>query len=366
MTLTQRVREQVWGRRGLAGWVGWLALRPAASLFGVGVGMRNLAYRIGLLQVKQASLPVVSIGNLSVGGTGKTPLTLWLADALTRRGRRPAILLRGYGGRGDGVTVVSEGNGPRTDVETAGDEAVMLARRFRGVVMTAPRRIDGARRAADLGCDVILLDDGFQHRALARDFDLVLVGSERGALLPAGPNRERPSALRRADAIVLVAPDGSAPTPELPPSAAGKPVFRAHVAARVLVTSDAGVWCELPLTELAGRRVAAVAGIASPARFYSLLHQWEAQLEEIVEYPDHHAYTRVDWREINRRTRNVDLIVTTEKDLVKLEIFPFARGKLVALRIGAEIDRGEELVGMILARADAARASKGDEAHGDQ
>jgi len=351
MKLEQHVRETVWPRRGIAGWVGWLALRPMASLFGVGVGARNLAYRVGLMPVKHAPLPVVSVGNLTVGGIGKTPVTLWLAESLAARGQRPAILLRGYGGQARGVTVVSQGHGLEANVDAVGDEAVMLARRFGGVVLTARRRIEGAERAAQLGCNVLLLDDGFQHRALARDFDIVLINSVRGPLLPAGPNRERPSALRRADAIVVVEQSDESVPLTVPRSAANKPVFRAQFGARCLVTPDAGRWQELSLSELTGRRVAAVAGIGSPDRFYALIHQWEAQLEEIVEYPDHHAYTRADWQEVARRTRNVDLVVTTEKDLVKLDAFPFARGKLVALRIAAEIERGDDLLQMILTRA---------------
>jgi tetraacyldisaccharide 4'-kinase len=363
VTLSQRVRDTVWSRRGVRGWVGWLALRPLASVFGALVSARGLAYRLGVLPVKRAPLPVVSIGNLTVGGTGKTPFTLWLANALVQRGSRPAILLRGYRGHADGATIVSKGAGLLASVEEVGDEAVMLARRFPGVVLTSRLRIDGARRAAELGCDILLLDDGFQHRALARDFDIVLVTDLGGPLLPAGPNREHPSALRRADAIVVVGTDSD--LPRLPRSAADKPVFRARFVPHGLVAYDAGQWQPLPLSELAGRRVAAVAGIAAPERFYALVHQWEAQLEEIVEYPDHHRYTRSDWQEIARRTRNVDLIVTTEKDLVKLEIFPFARGKLVALRIGAEIGGGEELLEMIMARVGRASLPEGG-LHGHQ
>ena len=365
MSVATRVRESVWPRRGLSGWMGGLALRPVASVFGVGVGARNLAYRVGILRARHAPLPVISIGNLTVGGTGKTPMTLWLADALAQRGRRPAILLRGYKGQAAGVTVVSEGAGPLVDVKTAGDEAIMLARRFSGAVLTARRRLAGAERAAQLGCDVLLLDDGFQHRALARDFDMVLVHEVRGALLPAGPNRERPSALRRADAIVAVAGDDTGATRSLPTSAANKPVFHTRFEPTVLVTCDAGHWRELPLAELAGRRVAAVAGIGSPDRFYQLLHQLEAHLEEIVEYPDHHFYSRADWQDIARRTRNLDLIVTTEKDLVKLEVFPFARNKLVALRIAAVVDRGAELVNLIVERISAPSETAGGP-HGDQ
>ncbi|MBI4515269.1 MAG: tetraacyldisaccharide 4'-kinase [Deltaproteobacteria bacterium] len=363
MSVRQRVRESVWPRRGLGGWAGYLALRPLAGLFGLGVGARNLAYRAGLLRVSRAPLPVVSVGNLTVGGTGKTPMTLWLAQALARRGWRPAILLRGYGGRADGVTLVSDGSGLQATVAEVGDEAVMLARRFAGVVLAARRRLDGARRAAELGCSILLLDDGFQHRALARDFDLVLVHDANGSLLPAGPNRERPSALRRAHAIAVAATERAGAA--LPRGAAGTPVFSVRFEATALVSSDGGVWRERPLAELTGRRVAAVAGIGSPERFYQLLHQWEALLEEIIEYPDHYAYSKADWQEISRRTRNMDLVITTEKDLVKLEVFPFARGKLVALRITAAIERGEELVDLIEARAGATGTAEGGR-HGNQ
>jgi tetraacyldisaccharide 4'-kinase len=297
---------------------------------------------------------VISVGNLSVGGTGKTPVTLWLARQLAWRGMRAAILLRGYSGRAGGVTVVSRGNGPEASVEAVGDEAVMLAKCFAGVVLTARRRIDGVAMAEELGCEVVVLDDGFQHRALARDFDLVLLSGRSAALLPAGPMRERASALRRADAVAIVLKNEGEPvrTPRV-----AKPLFIVHLVPTALVESDAGRWRELPIGFLSGRHIAAVAGVADPNSFYTALRLWEAQLEEIFEFPDHHLYSRPDWQRISRGARDLEMIVTTEKDLIKLEQFPFPRGKLVALRVTPQIDNAEALMDMVMQRAGLSRAA---------
>src|SRR5262249_40459287 len=120
---------------------------------------------------------------------------------------------------------------------------------------------------------------------------------------------------------------------------------------QMLVESDGGSWRELPLSLLSGARVAVVCGIAQPGPFYASVRQWEAQIEEVFEYPDHHRYTQADWQHIARGTRDTEFIVTTEKDLVKLEHFPFAKGKLVALRIAPEIDGGDALLRMVTERA---------------
>jgi tetraacyldisaccharide 4'-kinase len=361
------LRDVVWPRRGVAGWAGWLALQPASALFGMGVLLRNAAYDAGVLRAQRADLAVVSVGNLSVGGTGKTPMTLWLAQQLAAGGIKTGILLRGYGGRAQGTTLVSAGDGPLAEVRDAGDEAVMLARSFKGPVLTAARRIDGARRAAELGCRVIVLDDGFQHRALARDFDLVLLSGREGSLLPSGPMRENRGALRRADALALVSKVGSAGLPAIAVrGVAGKPLFAVRFEARALIEPDGGVWRERPLRELSQRRIAVIAGIADPRPFYLTLRQWEADIGEIFEFPDHHSYTATDWQRLSRATHDFDYVVTTEKDLVKLEHFPFARGKLLALRVSPHVDGGEQLVALIRARIAARlRAPSQEEPHAD-
>lgn len=344
-SLSHRVRETVWRRQGIGGWLGWLALQPAAGLFAAGVAARNLAYRVGILRSQRSRVPIISVGNLSVGGTGKTPMTLWLAQALQARGWECAIVLRGYSGSDREVTVVSRGHGPEVDVVRVGDEAVMLAKSFAGVVITARRRADGARVAAELGCNVVLLDDGFQHRALARDFDLVLLGRNHGTVLPAGPMRESWGALERADAVALVRKGelDAFPHDRIPTTI---PRFAARLLPHSLVETDGGRWTELPLTRLSGTRVALVSGIADPEPFYAAIREWDPQVVEIFEFPDHYLYTTEDWQRINR-TRDAELVVTTEKDLVKLERFPFARGKLVALRLQAEIEQPGDLLRMI-------------------
>ncbi len=345
MSSASYVRDRVWKRSDAKARLVGIALRPLSWLFGAGVGLRRAGYRIGLLRSREAAIPVVSVGNLTVGGTGKTPLTLWLARSLAERGYRPAIVSRGYGGSARGVTVVSEGAGPLVSAELGGDEPVMMARGFSGVVVTSAKRIDGVARAAELGCNVAVLDDGFQHRALARRCDLVLYDGQPGPLLPAGPYRERTSALERADAIILT---GDEPLAE---SVAGEtPCFRMTSRLGGLVESDAGGWRTRSVGDLAGKRVVAIAGIANPQRFYATLHQWDVVIEEVYEFADHHKYTRADWQEISRRGQECDLLVTTEKDLVKLAEFPFARGKLVALRIEPEIEDDESLLALVEAK----------------
>ncbi len=351
MSVAAHVRETVWLRRGLAGRLGYMVLRPLSELFGVAVGARNLAYRVGVLRAHRAPMPVVSVGNLVVGGVGKTPLTLWLSRALAARGLRVGILSRGYGGTVTGVTIVSRGGGPEVGPEQVGDEAVMLAKNFPGPVVTAPRRIAGAQAMADLGCELVVLDDGFQHRAIARVFDIVLVDGRRGPLLPAGPLRERPGALRRADAVVLIEDSETPAVVDVPSAATDKLICRMRLEPAALVEAVGGTWQERPLADLAGKHVVAVVGIARPEGFYALLRRWEAEISEVFEFPDHHRYSRTDWQHIARGSQRADLVVTTEKDLVKLAAFPFATGKLVALRIVPRVDPGEALVEAVLRRA---------------
>lgn len=341
MSVVRFVRDRAWKGSDRVARLAMCALFPLSWLFGIGVAVRDFAYWSRIARARRAAIPVVSVGNLTVGGTGKTPMALWLARQLTRRGARVALVSRGYGGSARGVTVVSTGEGPQVGPEVAGDEAVMLARAFPGVVITSPRRLDGVNRAAELGCEVAVLDDGFQHRALSRDFDLVLYDGTRGPLLPAGPLREGPRALRRADAVILT------PAAGVLDLAVAAPVFRVRNELTGLMESVGGQWQERTCGHLAGKRVVAVSGIGHPERFYALIRQWDAEIADVFEYEDHHVYTRADWQEISRRGQDCDLVVTTEKDLVKLEAFPFAVGKLMALRIEPRVEGGERLIAMI-------------------
>jgi len=179
-------------------------LAPLAAGYRAGVAVRNALYDRGWLASEHVAATVISVGNLSVGGTGKTPTALWLAQALRRRGRRVGLVARGYGKRTPGVVVVGDGQ-PLVDPADGGDEAVLLAIRSGLPVVTGERRAEAARAAiARFACDTIVLDDGFQHRALARDADLVVTSGDDlpARLLPAGPLREPVSALRRARLLI--------------------------------------------------------------------------------------------------------------------------------------------------------------------
>ena len=221
MSRAERWAELAWDRRGATGGVLRWTLAPAAAAFSAAVRVRALAYRLRLRRGRRLPAGVVSVGNLTVGGTGKTPTALWHAEGLSARGRRVAILSRGYGGSERGPLLVGPPEARPShlrgtdDWRRVGDETVLLARRFAGPVIVARRRFDAGELACrELGADTMVLDDGFQHLALQRDFDLVCVRSGScadPAVLPAGRFREPLSALRRADAVLLTKGQGDTP-----------------------------------------------------------------------------------------------------------------------------------------------------------
>jgi len=352
---------RAWRGEGVSGHLLRLLLLPGSVVFSAAVRLRALLYRLHLRPRAKLAAAVVSVGNLSVGGTGKTPTALWVAEGLSRRGYRVAILSRGYGGRARQATIVgspagapfSSGAPATLDWQSAGDESVLLARRFAGPVVVARRRAEAGRLACrEFGCDVLVLDDGFQHMRLRRDFDLVCLRAAEPAgyrTLPAGRLREPPSALKRSHAVLLTkSEDDEAVDACLTRRLAKLPVFRGELRAVGLVTPDRGGWRELPIGLLASRRALAVSGLADPQPFYRTLHEWGARAEDFLEFPDHHVYTLEDWKKIAARSRELESVVTTEKDLVKLEHFPFAKDKLVAVRVAMEVEEGERLIDLIV------------------
>ncbi len=319
-------------------------LVPASLAYGAVVRARNALYDAGWLDVAHVPARVLSVGNLTVGGTGKTPAALWLARALVARGRRVAIVARGYRKRRPGVVVVGVDGTPLVSADDGGDEAVLLARRFPGPVLTGERRADAAGAAcARFGVDTIVLDDGFQHRRLARDADLVLVSDDPAArrLLPAGARREPVTALRRARAALVVG-EGEAAWPPLPPAL---PRFVGRVRAEALVQALGETWREEPVAMLAEGPVVAVAGVARPERFVATLERSGAHVVERVLFPDHHAYDAADVAAIAARASQGTL-VTTEKDLVKLA-GRCGLDRLRALRITLDVEDGERLVDLL-------------------
>jgi tetraacyldisaccharide 4'-kinase len=341
----------VWKRQGICGSTAWVSLVPLSVVFSLLVRGRNFLYDRRFLPIKRLPLRVISVGNLSVGGAGKTPTVLWLASALIERGYQVGIIAQGYGGKNSGVTVVGEGHGVLATPAEVGDEAVMLARVFAGVVLAARDRAAAGRLAYErFNLQVVILDDAFQHRRLERDLDLLLFNLSQGAgngwVLPAGPLRE-PLDLARRTHFLLVMKGTLSDRQSLLVHVPGSAIFYGDLKPRTLVISRGGRWQEQPLAGLAGKRVLALSAIADPASFYRMLRGWGASVVEVLEFPDHHAYTVKDWQAIMAISRRTDLIVTTEKDLVKLERFPFAGGKLAALRVGVEVEEGERLLAQV-------------------
>lgn len=326
------------------GWQWWLL--PLSWLYRMIVILRRLAYRAGWLASDRLAVPVVVIGNLTVGGTGKTPLTIWLARQLSRRGIRAGILLRGHGGRHTAPQAVL----PDSDPTMTGDEAILLARQT-GVPVWCGRDRAATGRAmlashADL--QLILCDDGLQHLSLARDMEIVVIDGERGfgngRLLPAGPLREPATRLANVDAIVINQPlhTPSAPTlmPDFPamiPGVSTPPTWRMtlvpgqfHNLAHpdMLVNSD----------HFRGQPLHAVAGIGHPDRFFRQLAAHGLNVERHP-FPDHHPY----------QANELDFagnIIMTEKDAVKC--MHFATKHMWAWPVDAEVD--ERLVETLLTK----------------
>lgn len=351
----------VWGRKGISGKFLWLLLLPASFLYRVGVQIRNLMFAWGVLKSVRLPRPVVSVGNLTVGGTGKTPTCIWLAQELSKRGLRVGILSRGYRRHDSAPVVVNPSdngsiNSARDDeLFKSGDEPLMMARLYGQHVGVAKDRSEAARallNSADV--DVFILDDGFQHRRVRRDFDLLLLGHDSsGSLLPAGPFREPRRNLRRASGLLVTG--NTERWNALLPKKASTSLFAGSLEAIALIGFGSNRWKEFPLGLLCQRKILTVTGIAEPRGLYEVLHQWEGELIDTLEFPDHHFYTARDWQQINRMARLVDLIITTEKDIIKLIRFPFAKDKLLALRVAMTVENGAALVGSIVDKIEQAR-----------
>jgi tetraacyldisaccharide 4'-kinase len=312
----------------------WL-LRPLSWLYGAIVRVRRIAYRTGWLASERLPVPVVLVGNLTVGGTGKTPLVLRLVELLRAQGWNPAIITRGYGGRAEHwpqrVT-------PDSDPDRVGDEPVLLARRSGCVVVAGPDRVAAGRLAIELSDgDILVSDDGLQHYRLARDLEIVLIDGTRGFgnghCLPAGPLREPPTRLNSADLVLYKGGAG--------------PGHRMQLRHGELVNLHDPTQ-RRPLSDLSGQRVHAVAGIGYPEPFFRQLEAAGLVVERWP-YPDHHRYRAEDgdrWRGLP--------VVMTEKDAVKCAAF--AGADHWSLPVEAVLDPDFE--SHLLRKTDQLRASR--------
>ncbi len=312
------------------------ACLPAETLFRGAVVLRNRFYDRGVLSESGSDISVISIGNLAVGGTGKTPLASWLCDRLTKMGHHPAVVTRGYGA----------------------DEVLLYALRNPGVpVVVQKSKVRGVAQAALAGADVAVLDDGFQHRAAKRDVDIVLLAAEHGVtgpLLPRGRFREPLSGLSRAHAIVVTRKVATADealevgrlaVDMAPQAAVGQIHLREDVwsglGGEALARGHAGP----PTGDLL-----AVSGIAEPEGFHEMVRSKAMGVVECVAFPDHHPFSEKDVRRIVERAHGRP-IVTTEKDAVKLRIFSEDLPRTYVLRLRVAWDFGEDAVMELIRRA---------------
>ena len=324
-------------------------LQPFASGYGALLAARRRAYQAGWLRRESAGKPVVVVGNLTVGGTGKTPLTLWLARELGARGLEVGIVSRGYGRSGREPRRVKLGASWRE----VGDEPLILARRSGCRTMVGADRVAAARRLAADGVDIILADDGLQHLHLARDCEIVVIDGMRGfgngRLLPAGPLREPAVQLWGADAVVV---NGERQHPSLagalPPQGTLTMRLTPLEAERVDARAAA-----CPLEAFRGHPVHAVAGIGNPQRFFGTLRERGIELIEHA-FPDHHALTAADLAFADERP-----VLMTEKDAVKCSTFADARLWYVPVSAELVAADAEELLSRVLAKVRTAKDAGG-------
>jgi len=311
------------------------------------VSSRNHLYDRQILNSVRLARPVISVGNLTVGGTGKTPCVIALAKILADRGFRPAILSRGYGGKNqESVNIVSDGTIVKLSAEAAGDEPLLIARSLPGVpVLTgAKRKITGQAAIEQFNADVLVCDDAFQHRQIFRDIDIVLLDAERplgnGRLLPRGELRESVKNLRRADCIVLTRADKSGNPPgEIVRIAREQniPIFRSVHRLREMVRPQENL--SLPPEDFRGKSICAFCGIARPASFKKTLIDAGMHILSFIDFPDHYAYRSDDLEAIRKHfsAQKADAWITTEKDAMRLEESPDFLNQLFIARMEMEI-----------------------------
>jgi tetraacyldisaccharide 4'-kinase len=338
-------------------------LSAAAAAYRAALTARSASYRIGLLSTRGLPVPVISVGNVTVGGSGKTPLAEVVVLALREMGARPAIISRGYGRRTRGVRIVADGGGLRLGARDAGDEPVLLAERLPGVpIVVGESRYDaGAVAVGTCFADALVLDDGFQHRTLYKDFEILVVSGSgpwgNGRLFPRGSLREPLSALKRAGLVVVTNPPTATSVSDI-----AHTMRRRGSAATVL----SGVYRPTSLRRgdhvrpeapeaLGGRKVLMLAGLAAPGGFVATAESLGAEVAGLEEFSDHHWYTPGDLARVAARLRDTgaEAVLTTEKDWVRLREIP--RGDLPFWVLSVRLDMGADSAALAQALSDTLR-----------
>jgi tetraacyldisaccharide 4'-kinase len=317
-----------------------LLLLPLAGVYCLLSLVRRLTYRCRLARTHRLSVPVIVVGNITVGGTGKTPLVIWLARYLRELGYHPGIVSRGYGGRSPSWPVAVDAD---SDPAMVGDEPVLLARHSECPVCVGPDRVRAARQLLrEQPCDVLLSDDGLQHLRMERDIEIAVVDGERrlgnGLCLPAGPLREPARRLRRVDLVVV---NGGRPEP-------GEFVMTLRDQALVRLSDGS----TRPADSVRGETVHAVAGIGSPQRFFSQLERLGAHVIRHA-FPDHHPFvaTDLDFASDGRS------LIMTEKDAVKCRSFADERCWYLAVAAEPEMAFAARLQALLREKTSGSKAA---------
>jgi tetraacyldisaccharide 4'-kinase len=339
---------------------------PLAAGFRIGVALRTAAYQRGWLATRRLRRPVVSVGNLSVGGTGKTPFVAFLAERLMARGLKPGILTRGYGRRsGANLIAIEPGSGRAPDPREVGDEPALLARKLPEVpiVVGADRYRAGLLAEDKFKVDVHILDDGFQHFALARDVDIVLLDVTQKLsyreLLPAGRLREPLSALTRAHFVVITRTELADPEPleeqvrRINPQAK---IFRSST--KLLALRDVASGEFISLSAIRDKPVHAFCGIGNPTAFFANLETWGFSVISKEKHRDHHRYADNDDLLVVELvmmaeegvSARVSAQITTEKDALKLQHFKKSALPIFACVIQLEMTEADAFEGALLER----------------
>jgi tetraacyldisaccharide 4'-kinase len=334
-----RLIERFWQGDDPVSRIARIALLPAEGAYRAITATRGWMYDRHILPSKKSAIPVVSVGNLSVGGTGKTPFAAWLAGELARRGARPAVVLRGYGG----------------------DEPLVHARLNPEIpVIIEKRRVVGIEEAVHLGATVAVLDDAFQHRSAGRLVDIALLSAEQWKasphLLPAGPWREPLSSLRRAAIAVITRKTADATvvarlSKEISEAAPGTSQAVVRFELSEIRPAIAGTAHAMPMSSIAGRAVIAIAGIGNPEAFFAQLTSAGAIVTPLS-FPDHHRYVAADVSRILAAGGASDaMVVCTLKDAVKLaQMWPATAPPLLYVLQRLEVESGREALERLISQ----------------
>lgn len=337
-----------------------LPLYLISLIYGGIISLRNILYDHNILTQKKVSVKVISIGNITIGGTGKTPAVIMLAQILKKNGYRPAVVSRGYGGKSlNPVNIASNGDQILIKTQEAGDEPVLIARRLTSIpVITGKDRYAAARYALkNFDINLIILDDAFQHRTLFRDVDILLLDAKRpfgnGLLIPGGRLREPTGSIERADIIVATGnreENASTISRIIEERFSSKILFTGYRKTKDIMNGHSG---EILSGDcLRGRKIYAFSGIAQPDNFLQTITDQGGIVTGELIFPDHHVYKKEDLKRIKEQAAasRADMILTTEKDYMKLVDFGHLLKDIFILRITMEVAQERELEKYILAR----------------